>query len=173
MEFLGSMQLMKVSTYLLNVWFMIVIIFCVEIIEATVDYVLKLELNTITAASGGEYVCIVINDAGMEFSTSSLFVKPYITEHPMDPVKANFSDELTLSCSADSFPQSTFQWQKEFQDIPGENSTVLVLQELTFLDTGLYRCGASITINNTNFTTYSKNALVIGKELSLLVFICI
>ena len=134
--------------------------------DATVGNTKTLEIDNVTAASGGEYVCFVINDAGIGFSTSSLFVVPYITEDPMD-AEVYLFDELTLSCNAESFPEPTFQWQKlndenEPEDLPEENSTFLIFNSTLVSHGGVYRCAATNIINETEYTAFTSKATIIG-----------
>ena len=137
--------------------------------NATVSNSQTLMVNNITALNGGEYACIVINDAGTGLSTSDLYVKPYFIEQPSD-VELYYTDRLVLSCDAEAFPKFTLQWQKfdevgnYFVDLMEENETELIFENALLDNSGEYRCVASIIINGSPVTTNSTVATVIGEQ---------
>ena len=140
-----------------------------EIMNATVSNSQTLMVNNITALNGGEYACIVINDAGTGLSTSDLYVKAYFIEEPSD-VELYYTDRLVLSCDAEAFPKFTLQWQKfdevgnYFVDLMEENETELIFEDALLDNSGEYRCVASIIINGSPVTTNSTVATVIGEQ---------
>ena len=134
-----------------------------ELMNATVGRSRMLTLQNVNASVGGEYVCVAMNDAGIGSATSNVFVKPYITQEPVD-VEVDYFDQVALSCEAEGFPEVTLQWRKQegngnpFSDVPGENSTMFVLPNALLEDNGIYRCIATNTINGTEFTANSSDA---------------
>ena len=132
--------------------------------NATVGISQTLMINDIAASSGGEYTCIVINDAGTGLSTSDLYVEPYFIEEPSD-VELNYADRLVLSCDT----EFTLQWQKfdevdgQFVDLMEENETKLIFENALLENSGEYRCLIMNDINGSEVIINSTVATVIGE----------
>ena len=113
---------------------------------------------------GGEYVCIVFNNTVGNLATAQLYMEIEFFVQPQDTV-AFFDSTVSLSCSAEAFPQVEFQWQKKssvddsFDDIPGKVDEELVFIAANFSDGGIYRCMASNAINS----SFSREATLTGK----------
>ena len=127
-------------------------------------------MQSVNASNGGEYTCIVFNDAGIGFSYSYLYIQPYFTKEPQD-IELDFVESFTLECEAESFPYSTIQWQKQsnngdFYDIRNEESITLVFEKALLSDSGVYRCVATNIINGTEYMSNSANAIVQGKYMA-------
>ena len=130
----------------------------------------ELTLINITAPMhGGTYDCVVINDAGIGFDSGTLYVHPAFVQDPMD-TQTRVNETISLTCLAESFPYPTYQWQMMnrssgyYEDIPGENETVLTLSQVQLDDIGRYRCVAMTTIDGYERSTNSSSAIVTGKK---------
>ena len=141
------------------------VFFTLEIRNASISFSQELSILNITApVHGGEYVCIVFNDTVADLATAQLYVEFEFVVQPQDTVAA-FDSTVTLSCSAEAFPQVELQWQKKssvddsFNDIPGEVDEELVFNAVNISDGGIYRCMASNAINN----SFSREATLTGK----------
>ena len=72
----------------------------------------QLSITDITGSDeGGVYTCIVINEAGYDVSSATLYVSPEITIHPIDHF-VEYGDFVNLTCKADSHPPPIYQWEK-------------------------------------------------------------
>ena len=164
------MQLMKVYKCVLDI-INILLYTCIkkiDIINATVGGAKILQLNEVNHSNGGEYTCLIFNDAGIGLSSSQLYILPAFTVQPEDK-EVNFTDQAILLCNAESFPYFTIQWQKLdneiFEDIPGENDSMLVFENAFLSDSNVYRCAVSNVINGTTHTIQSRNATLKGNKL--------
>ena len=123
----------------------------VEYINATID--------------GGNYSCVVINEAGTSTVDTTLYVAPVITLHPEDRLVMQ-GNNFTLSCLADAFPSPTYQWEMmnrtsgNFEEITGETFSDLRFYNVDFDKFGMYRCVASS--EGINGIAVSRAALVTG-----------
>ena len=66
-------------------------------------------LSNVNASSGGEYSCVVSNNAGDDFANTFVFISPYFTTQPENRGRLNGS-KLTLLCVAEAFPAPQYQW---------------------------------------------------------------
>ena len=129
----------------------------------------QLNLINITAPMhGGTYDCIVINDAGADFDSVTLYVHPAIVQDPVDTLTQNGS-LVNLTCLAESFPYPTYQWQMMnrttgiYDHIWGATEATFTLSPVSFSDYGRYRCVATNVIDGIERTATSSSALVTGK----------
>ena len=122
-------------------------------------------LNPTTDA--GTYQCVAINDAGFGVATTviNFYIPPVIVDHPED-LRLQNGDTAVLQCRAESFPTSTYQWQRydatanQFNNLPGEDNSTLQLI-VSFSDHGVYRCVATASVINE--TAHSNNATLTGE----------
>ena len=118
--------------------------------------------------NGGSYECVVINEAGLGRNDTTLYVRPMITEQPMD-VETEVDNIVTLTCIADSFPAPEYQWEMmnrtsgEFEQIDGETNTTLVFNYIDYDDYGRYRCVVNVPFLGSTIT--SDNVTITGKKL--------
>ena len=144
-----------------------------DIISELSDIILEngtiLFIESINATlNGGSYECVVINEAGLGRNDTTLYVRPVITEQPMD-VETEVDNIVTLSCIADSFPAPEYQWEMmnrtsgEFEQIDGETNTTLVFNYIGYDDYGRYRCVVSVPFLGSTIT--SDNVTITGKKL--------
>ena len=140
---------------------------------------LIMELSNITLATGtiftitsvnatedgGSYDCYVFNEAGSENNSTTLYVRPVITDHPNDQY-VDEGETVILSCRADSFPAPKYQWEMTsrttgmFQELLNENDSTLMFSPIDYNDFGNYRCIA--TANGIIENAISLPALVTG-----------
>ena len=117
---------------------------------------------------GGEYTCLVINEAGYDNSTVTLYISPQIVQDPMDQYVQD-GDTVTLTCVGDSYPPPEYQWERwnmtanSYQDIPGETSNTLVFTSIEHEDYGRYRCVVTAPIIDKY--VMSESALITGKKI--------
>ena len=113
---------------------------------------------------GGEYDCIVSNEAGIGRATAVLYVEPYFTLQPADTAVSN-GESATLTCMAESFPYPTYKWQKlqgsVFVDIPDETDTLTV--HVANNSCEAYRCVATSVILGNTSSIYSNKATACGE----------
>ena len=128
------------------------------------DYSLAVSI-TRGAADGGEYTCVVVNEAGYDTDNVTLYVSPVIRTNP-DPQYAHPGDTVTISCEADSYPPPNYQWQmmnrtEKFEDIDGATMPSYTISDIDYDDYGMYRCAVTTPIIDE--TIYSQPALITGK----------
>lgn len=105
-----------------------------------------LTLTNIQSSAGGEYTCIVTNEAGSDDASTFLYVSPHFNTQPSDQLTVNGSS-ISLLCDAQAFPSPDYQWIR----VDGEpiragipNSTpMLVINPVMFGDEGDYYCNAT------------------------------
>ena len=120
--------------------------------------------SVIATKDGGTYDCYVFNEAGYENYSTTLYVRPVITEHPND-LFVNEGETVTLSCRAYSFPAPKYQWEMSrktgmFQEVLNANDSTLMFSPIDYNDFGNYRCIA--TANGIIENATSLPALVTG-----------
>ena len=111
----------------------------------------ELVLENVNASHGGSYDCVVINDAGFEVVSTIVYIRPYFIEENVKNVYTETMVPVTLTCGAESFPDSTFQWEKMnssgyFQEISGETNSTLVFSSVGYNDFGNYQCVARTSV---------------------------
>ena len=97
--------------------------------------------------NGGRYSCVVINEAGVDANTSTLYVQPMITEQPKT-VFAVANISVSLTCLADSYPHPQYNWQKlnkndQFEYVMNASESTLSFSSVNYEDYGVYRCVAN------------------------------
>ena len=80
---------------------------------------------------------------------------PFIENGPASDMVELYTS-LHLTCIASGSPQPTIQWYKNEKEIDGEGSPFLVIDEVQFLDRGIYYCIAT----NTQGTASSDYAYI-------------
>ena len=107
-----------------------------------------LSLNSVEVTSGGDYNCTVRNDAGMDFTTTTLHIAPYIVPL-VDEIQAFNGSSVNVSCEADGFPLPTVTWVNR-ANVVVANTTLLKFSPVLVGDEGIYRCVATIVVNGSN-----------------------
>ena len=116
--------------------------------------------------NGGSYECVVINEAGLGRKSAALYVRPVITQQPMD-IETEADNIVTLTCIVDSFPAPEYQWEmmnritEECEEIDGETNTTLVFDPIDHDDYGTYRC--VVTTPTLNEVINSEEVVITGK----------
>ena len=95
--------------------------------------------------NGGQYSCVVINKAGVDANTTTLYVRPGIIQQP-ETVFTEANVSVSLTCLADSHPRPQYCWQKlnmtndQFEFIMNANESTLSFSSVNYEDYGVYRC---------------------------------
>ena len=114
---------------------------------------------------GGQYDCIVRNNAGFGRATAILYVEPYFTLQPVD-IFANYRETVSFTCMAESFPYPSYQWQRlqgsRYIDILNKTDMTLTIDVDDDSD-GVYRCVAMSLILGNTFSIISNEAILHGK----------
>ena len=125
-------------------------------------------LHSINATqNGGQYFCIVINEAGVELNSTLLYVRPVITIQPQD-VFTDANVSISLNCLADSFPTPYYRWRKlstgmPDEDVAGGNESTLIFSSIDYEDYGVYYCVAAA--DGIQEVATSNNVTITGKPL--------
>ena len=115
---------------------------------------------------GGSYECYVFNEAGYENNSTTLYVRPVITEQPNDQFADN-GETVTLSCKAKSFPSPDYHWEmmnrrtRMFESIENATDPTYNISSISYNDYGSYHCVVTATGITENAT--SELALITGE----------
>ena len=120
-----------------------------ELSNITLANGVSFSISSINATqNGGQYSCVVINEAGIDTNTTTLYVRPEIIQQPKTVfTKANVS--VSLTCLADSYPRPQYHWQKlnmmngQFEFVMNANQSTLSFPSVNYEDYGVYRCVAN------------------------------
>lgn len=126
--------------------------------EETNSYTFNLVTDSFyNIENAGNPVFFDINNDGLDDlimsgqSSLRLFIKSIveaqITQQPQS-IELCESESAVFSVSANGNPAPVFQWQKDSVDLPGENNSLLSIENVNIGDEGYYRC----TVDN-NFST--------------------
>ena len=127
-----------------------------------------LTLSNIDSSAGGTYHCAVINEAGFDIETASLYITPTIVTHPMS-VNASSGDSVSLSCMAVSFPDPEYRWERSstnegpYTEIANSEGSTYNLGNIVHSTNGFYRCIAYTNVSGIINETASNPAIVSGK----------
>ena len=115
---------------------------------------------------GGSYECYVFNEAGYENNSTTLYVRPVITEQPNDQFADN-GETVTLSCKAKSFPSPDYHWEmmnrrtRMFESVENATDPTYNISSISYNDYGSYHCVVTATGITENAT--SELALITGE----------
>lgn len=115
-------------------------------------------LEDINASLGGTYTCIISNSAGNNSVSTTLYVAPYIDSPLDEQILVTNGSIVNVVCNAVGFPFPNVMWV----DSLGSNvssTSLLPFYPVIFGDEGLYRCVATVQINEQTF--YSTNETTI------------
>ena len=117
-----------------------------------------LMLNRIDITSGGNYTCTVSNAAGMDSTTTVLYIAPYIVT-PLEEQTDTFNGSyVNISCDADGFPRPTVKWVN-VTGMEVSNTSLLEFNPVVVRHEGGYRCIATLNVNDTDFTATDETIL--------------
>ena len=131
----------------------------------------QLTLTMVNGSTGGQYTCVVFNDAGYGNDTVTLYVSPRILKQPKDQFVQN-GVKVTLTCIADSFPAPTYQWERWnmsyliVESLNGETNTTLVFESIKHEEYGRYRCVVTTPIID---KSVNLSAVITGMSALILV----
>jgi hemicentin len=116
-------------------------------------------LEGIDASHGGTYTCIISNAAGNDSISTTLYVAPYI-ESPLDEqiLTANGSN-VDIICNAAGFPIPNVMWM-DSNDAIISYTSLLLFSPAIFGDEGLYRCVATVGINDETFNATNETTII-------------
>ena len=107
--------------------------------------------------------------------SSVLYVPPEFVTHP-ESINVTARSNFSLTCIAEGYPYPIYQWQKMnrtsgvFEDIAGEQGTILQFNDTDYADFGMYRCVAYNEIGEQKYSDTSNSALVtVSPEGSILI----
>ena len=138
-----------------------------------------LTLPSVIAEDGGEYTCVVSNDAGSENATAVLYIMPRIVQNPVDIFTRNGST-VNFTCIADGFPAPEYRWETPGGTNPGSGSgaqegllaglvidvvtdPILKFMPVVFGDEGIYRCVVTSTLTDGRELRVESNATLTRK----------
>ena len=137
-----------------------------ELSNITLTTGVSFSISSINATqNGGQYSCVVINKAGIDANTTTLYVRPEIIQQP-ETVFTEANVSVSLTCLADSYPRPQYSWQKlnmmngQFEFIMNANESTLSFPSVNYEDYGVYRCVVNAEGIVENAT--SDNAVING-----------
>ena len=137
-----------------------------ELSNITLTTGVSFSISSINATqNGGQYSCVVINEAGIDANTTTLYVRPEIIQQP-ETVYTEANVSVSLTCLADSHPRPQYRWQKlnmmngQFEFIMNANEFTLSFPSVNYEDYGVYRCVVNAEGIIENAT--SDNAVING-----------
>ncbi|XP_065189622.1 uncharacterized protein LOC135820234 [Sycon ciliatum] len=112
-----------------------------------------LTLSGVTAADGGQYVCLARNTGSLPVQSepATLFIRPYIQSGPVNKL-VFLTQAVTLRCGGDGYPTPSFQWFHAGTNIAmyaslypnihfvGASGRDIIIQPTTLQVAGLYVC---------------------------------
>ena len=127
----------------------------------------QLSLTDITGADDGAvYTCVVINEAGYDLSSVTIYVLPELILDSVD-LFVEYGDSVTLTCEAETHSSIIYQWERMnrntevFEELGGETNSTIVFPSIEYEDYGYYRC--AVTTPTIDLTIYSNVSLITGK----------
>ena len=118
-----------------------------------------LKLNSVNVTSGGDYTCTVRNAAGMDSTTTTLYIAPHILTPLEKETHAFNGSSVNVSCEADGFPPPTVKWVN-MTSMEISNATLLEFSPVLVGDEGVYRCVATLEINGSSIEASDETNLI-------------
>ena len=128
-----------------------------------------LTLRNVDTSVAGTYYCVVVNEAGFGADTVNLYITPKITTHPVGINTVVGGHSRTMTCKADSFPDSKYRWEKrstleeEYSEVPNSEGSSLEFGPISNSNKGYYRCIAYTNVSSIVNETVSNPATFTGK----------
>ena len=130
-----------------------------------------LKLNGIKVTSGGDYTCTVRNAAGMESTTTTLYIAPYIVTPLEKETHAFNGSNVNVSCEADGFPPPAVSWVN-MTSMEVSNTTLLDFSPVLVRDEGIYRCVATLEVNGSSIEATDETNLIGMFVLLIIITLC-
>lgn len=118
-----------------------------------------LTLYSINVTSGGDYTCKVSNAAGVDFTTTMLYVAPFIVTPLEEETRAFNGSYVNVSCEVDGFPPPFVNWIN-MTSMEVSNTTLLEFSPVLVGDEGIYRCVATLEVNGTSIEATDETNLI-------------
>ena len=128
-----------------------------------------LTLSNVNSSVGGTYYCVVVNEAGFGSDTVNLYITPKMITHPVGINTVVGGSSRTMTCMADSFPDSKYCWEKrstledEYSEVPDSEGSLLEFDPISNSNKGYYRCIAYTNVSSIVNETASNPATLTGK----------
>ncbi len=110
----------------------------------------SLTVNVTKPMDGGEYTCLVSNDAGNGTDMTSIYIEPRFIIEPEDNSTGN-GQSVGFMCRAEGFPDPVYRWDRlpsrEMSapvDVGIASGPFLDLSPVVFGAEGYYQCVASL-----------------------------
>ena len=120
-----------------------------------------LGLSGVDLSTGGNYSCTVSNAAGMDANSAILYIAPFFIDPPETEVRVFNGSNVNVTCISTGFPTPTVRWVNSTGD-KVSNGSLLEFKPALVRHEGVYRCVASININNMEFNS-TANTILLGK----------
>ena len=142
-----------------------------------------LTVTSVATEDGGDYTCVVSNNAGSENATAVLYIIPRIVQNPSDVLTLNGST-VNLTCIADGFPAPAYRWeilggstsgsgsgthddflQPSLETVPIDMvaDPILEFTPVVFGDEGIYLCVVFSTLPDGRELRVEANATLTSK----------
>ena len=97
--------------------FYLIILFPAEILTTMTNFSQTFKLaNVDLQTHAGEYICGVVNDAGIGFNYSYIYFAPKMISNPEDSF-AEVGSNAEFSCQAEAYPDPEYQWQRRNKEL--------------------------------------------------------
>lgn len=116
-------------------------------------------LNGIEVTSGGDYTCTVRNAAGMDSTTTTLYIAPYIVTPLERETHAFNGSNVNVSCEANGFPLPNVNWVN-MTSMEISNTSLLEFSPVLVGDEGIYRCVATLDVNGNSIEATDETNLI-------------
>ncbi len=108
----------------------------------------NISISNVSSLEGGAYMCSVMNAAGSENVTATLYVRPYIVLFPESEITTRANRSINFTCMAQGFPPPSITWFKlnDSERIVVGNGDILEFNPVNFGDEGNYECFAMFSV---------------------------
>ena len=91
------------------------------------------------------YGCVVINDAGVEFVSTTVYINPYFTVKTAENIFAQISTSIRFKFKLMS---------DNFEKLEEENTSTLMFPSVDFSDFGTYQCDVTTDLTDVTITKF-------------------
>ncbi len=110
----------------------------------------SLVVNVSRPRDGGEYTCLVSNDAGNDTDTTTIYIEPRFIIEPEDNF-TSIGQSASFMCRAEGFPNPVYRWDRLASldasvsvEVVNTSGPFLDFNPVVFGDEGYYQCVASL-----------------------------